>query len=236
MLGAGKCAGRAGWILSLSLLLGGYGLLGGLSGTAEAQPKRRPPQPHVFTATFVPEELPAENPTNIVEGTALLSGEGSLQETATCAGEEVTLRPYVRRSAYERELAGLSKKVRRITRVTTLDPAYKEYQKRIQASRVTTQCDAQGRFRFENVPNGIFLISTTVVLGDIAGQSEDGSFKYQITGGGISIGAATGVAIPEGSSGQTYEVVAITSGGRCEALGKHPGVSREDKAKWKCGA
>lgn len=212
MSGTGKYAGRVGWALALSLLLGGCGLFG--------------QRPHVFTATFVPVPIPeyTGNPTNIVEGrvtrgvtirnsvTGRALGEEDVAATLDCVGV-VTLRPYVKSSAYERELAGLSS---RVQGATTLDPAYEEYQRQIQARSMTARCDAQGKFRFKNVPNGIFVVSVSVE------QALGGGWTWERVHRG-------GVVIPEGSSGQTY-----MEGDRCEVLGEHPSVSREDKARWKC--
>lgn len=212
MLGARKYAGSAG--LVLSLMLGGC-LFG--------------PKPHVFAATFVPIPIPEStgNPTNIVEGHGFEGVEDDAPRTCVA-----TLRPYVRSSAYERELDGLSEEVRG---ATALDPAYEEHQRQIRGRSMTAHCDVQGKFLFENVPNGVFVISArvektsvhpiTALVGSVFGVNPE-----QMTPTQEGWTDRTGVVIPEGSSGQTYTV--DWDGGLCEALDKH--LSPEDKAKWNC--
>lgn len=100
---------------------------------------------------------------NTIVGQAFLRQRGG--GVVTCAGESVSLIPATRFSS-ERIgfLYGTTETAARGNLMRRLSPAPSDYQRYMRRS----QCDAEGRFLFENTPDGDYFITTDViwVVGD----------------------------------------------------------------------
>ena len=157
--------------------------------------------PHVFQNSYTEETLPqAVN----IEGDNTVSGSAFLRQNGggvvSCAGNSVVLKRelYFPRSAYAREVNGLSSWVRSASEIDSRHTAFEYELRQLQNSmKRTTACDVDGKFEFENLAPGTYSVCTRVywVVAD-AGQ------------GGNVQGSVT---IPSGASGQKVSMV-INSG------------------------
>ena len=91
--------------------------------------------------------------TGVIAGRGLLRGPGGYMQTA--AGEEVAL---IAKTPYTDEIVAVSRKKGFFDEYTNVDkdPNYNKY-------RLSQTADAEGRFRFENLPAGQWYIVTRVI-------------------------------------------------------------------------
>lgn len=128
----------AAFAIAASLTLVGCAAMPGL------QPPVAPSTPYI----------PADHDEWRGEGTATLTGQAFLRQqgggVVTCAGSDVILLP---KSAYFDEIASIVKSRRRV------DPAHMD---KADVPGRRSQCDAQGNFRFENLPAATWYLITKV--------------------------------------------------------------------------
>lgn len=116
-----------------------------------------------------------EKGTNSIEGSALLRQGGG--GVVTCAGNEVRLYPYSgygaerMRALYGNPNGEGLNSFRNFTWV----PDVPEYH----ASAKTTTCDAQGKFRFRDLPDGLYYVGT-VVNWQVGYRQQGGSLAQRI--------------------------------------------------------
>ncbi len=134
--------------------------------------------PHSFLSTYEPGQLPKSSG---IEGVHTLKGSAFLRQkgggVVTCAGEEVKLTKELEltRNAYANEYLSLPYYVKNVTPVDTRLLAFEEELAILRSKHVlTSQCDVDGRFTFENIAAGDYSVLTKVEW--YAGQYAQGGY------------------------------------------------------------